>query len=56
MTDQELALLEKLIETNKGLIEAMTSIAESQYLIAQALMPMQIVGLVAEDEGPQTLQ
>lgn len=56
MTDRELALLEKLIETNKGLIEAMRAIAESQYLIAQALTPIQVVGLVADDEPGPTIQ
>jgi hypothetical protein len=55
MTDKELDLLSKLIDRNKELIEALGCIAESQYLIAQALSPIQIMGMVADDEPP-TLQ
>ena len=57
MNERELALLEKLIETNNGLINAMEAIAESQFLIAQALTASQIVVAIAPpDDGPQTLQ
>ena len=55
MNELQMALLEKLIDTNKELIEAMNSVADSQYLIAQALAPTAVIELMAND-GPGTLQ
>lgn len=47
MTDRELTLLERLIETQKDMAQAIQAMAEAQFAIAEALtMPdeIQIVG------------
>jgi hypothetical protein len=49
MNDRELALLEKLIDNQKEMAEALNCLAESQYLIAQALMPPIEFGVVEGD-------
>jgi hypothetical protein len=56
MTDKELDLLAKLIEANGKAIEALTIVAESNYLIAQALSPMPMMGVVMDDEPGPTIQ
>lgn len=53
MNEKEMALIEKLLENQKDLLDALNCVAESQYLIAQALTPkIQIVVVVADDEPP----
>lgn len=56
MTDKELDLLARLIAVNGQAIEALTILAESNYVIAQALSPMPIMGIVADDEPGPTIQ
>jgi hypothetical protein len=52
VTDKELDLLARLIAANCQAIEALTIVAESNYMIAQALAPMPIMGIVSDEPGP----
>ena len=56
MTNAELSLLEKLIESQREMIDVLGVLAESQMVIAQSLLPEVSIVMTGGDDGPQTLQ
>lgn len=54
MTEQELALLEKMIDAQREMLSVLDALAETQIVIAQALLPIEIVSVGSD--GPMTMQ
>lgn len=54
MTDRDYALIEKLLDTQKEMLETLRALAEAQYTIVEALTPTQV--FISGPDEPPTLQ
>jgi hypothetical protein len=54
LTDQQAKLIETLLERQKEALSVMEALAETQFILAQALLPQ--VEMPEADGGPVTIQ
>jgi hypothetical protein len=55
LTDQQMKLIETLLERQKEALSVMEALAETQFILAQALCP-EVQITVSGDDGPVTIQ
>lgn len=57
MSERELALIEKLLETHKEMSETLRAMAEAQYNLTEILIGQQVtITMTDPDDEPPTLQ
>lgn len=55
MTNEQAKLIGELLERQKEALSVMEALAETQFILAQALCPQVVISLAGDDEPP-TLQ
>lgn len=56
MTNEQAKLIEILLERQKEALSVMEALAETQFILAQALCPEVVINIDGGDGGPKTLQ